>query len=47
MAKDPKFAEKLNDTVTHLNSILANVDRAKGLSASWSRIRLSITTPMT
>ena len=30
MAKDPKFAQKLNDTVAHLNSILADVDRGEG-----------------
>ncbi len=30
MAKDPNFAKKLDDTITHLDSILDNVDEDKG-----------------
>ncbi len=30
LAKDPAFAEKLDDTVTHLDSILKSVDEGKG-----------------
>ena len=30
MAKDPKFAQKLNDTVTNLNTILNNINQGEG-----------------
>jgi phospholipid/cholesterol/gamma-HCH transport system substrate-binding protein len=30
LAKDPAFAQKLDDTVTRLDSILTNVDEGKG-----------------
>ena len=30
LAKDPQFQQKLNDTVTRLNSILTNIDKGEG-----------------
>jgi phospholipid/cholesterol/gamma-HCH transport system substrate-binding protein len=30
IAKDPAFAQKLDDTITHLDSVLKSVDEGKG-----------------
>jgi len=45
LARDPAFAEKLDDTVTRLDSILKGVDEGKGSLGNWCKTARSTIMP--